>query len=259
MTRARNTRKNHATTPHATTATTTPAKTLISSSDDDEMPVAAKTVAAKTVAVAKTAENGNTQLLDGSDCFLERKWNVTISSPDGAAAKATIKDVPSLWRVLNNIPDAPGEGVTISIFEEGVAPTWEDPANEGAGRWMWTFTPSDEELPGSKIPHWKDAVLGILGEYNETQIPTVTGFIIAGKSGHTRVSVWCRKHSDEDLCRIGEGLERCVTLKNYSLKLEYQLHGAPYNNYRFVIVGTKPEASGSSTHGSSTRSGRKKP
>jgi hypothetical protein len=140
--------------------------------------------------------------------------------------------VAGLWRHMNHLPPPsllPADA-TLYLFQRGVEPYWEHPANTEGGRWMFS-------IPMARDPEadaaWQALYLDLAGA---TLDPghEVVGLVLARRRGYTRISVWT-KNRDRDaiVLAIGgwlrAGLARGVTL-------EYQDHNAPYGGYRHALA-----------------------
>lgn len=166
---------------------------------------------------------------------LKREWDITYSgkASEPPARVGGFNSIRSFWEVFNNIRPLRVFPVdsTIYCFQRGVAPSWEDPANVGGGRWMYSIT--DQAAAATA---WQQLYLDLVGEGLD---PTsdVVGIVCARRRNYTRFSVWTRGtlglHQREAIITtIGRRLKTGLPP---DVKLEYQVHGSDYGAYQFVL------------------------
>ena len=145
------------------------------------------------------------------DFPLERSWGLWWSPPEdksqvgGDAAQPVawyeFGTVINFWRCYNNLPTPtmiPLNG-TLSIFQHGVEPTWEDPQNKLGGRWTFGVPEGADQV-------WGHLCLGLVGE---TLDPTgdILGVVLARRKMYIRFSVWTRDRTQaETNLAIGDTL-----------------------------------------------------
>jgi translation initiation factor 4E len=135
----------------------------------------------------------------------------------------TVATAEEFWRLFNNIrdPSAIRDKTTYYLFEEGVKPLWEDPANEQGGKWtIWTENGSKKgNLDIDKL--WILTVLGVIGK----SLPgseNVVGITVGLKRKVGKISVWTKNaESEKDNMEIANGL---VDLWGTRFAMSYTAH-----------------------------------
>jgi translation initiation factor 4E len=169
----------------------------------------------------------------GDELQLDRSWDVWVSVrtaggvPRVAGGFSTVGD---MWRLMNNLPAPSRAPVEANIcqFQSGVHPTWEDERNERGGRWMFSVaSPRDADVA------WRNLYVALSGETLDPKYDVV-GIIMARRRNYTRFSVWTRDKDDEEaVLAVGVRIRAAVAAKK--LVLEYQDHGAAYDQYRYTM------------------------
>jgi translation initiation factor 4E len=148
---------------------------------------------------------------------------------EAAAPKrmGSFADIETMWRWMNNvrIPSKTPVDSNIYIFEDGIQPTWEDPANAMGGRWLVSLRGDDAD------DAWMTLYLMLVGETldPDTQI---CGIIAAHRRNYIRLSIWTRdrNHSEANLA-IGRRAKQELQLP----ALEYQDHKAGFEKFRHKL------------------------
>jgi hypothetical protein len=106
-------------------------------------------------------------------------------------------DVPTFWRVLNNIPPPSRQNVGCSyyLFREGVPPRWEHDRNKGGGTWTMQFTVSRRsEVVDSA---WERLCCQVVGEdWPEHMKPTINGIVCKIRNRNVTLQVWVSEHQE---------------------------------------------------------------
>lgn len=139
--------------------------------------------------------------------------------------------VETLWRYMNNLPapSALTQDVNLFLFQEGVDPLWEHPANRKGGRWTYTFDGTDAVTADGA---WQSTYLALAGETLSAG-SEVTGITATRRQHYIRLSVWTRNREDETaVLAIGNSLRAHTTVP----QLEYQDHGAAMGESRHVLA-----------------------
>jgi len=168
--------------------------------------------------------------------MLAREWDVWASAPPvnrhavpPLRRLGGVACVASMWRWLNNLP-APGHmavGAAVYIFQRGVDPCWEHPANTAGGRWLYSIAADDLAAAA-----WQDLCLGLAGEVLDSSAEIV-GIVLARRFHYTRISVWTRKRNRADHnMAIGRAVKADLPA---DVGLDYQDHGAAFEGFRHTL------------------------
>jgi translation initiation factor 4E len=131
---------------------------------------------------------------------------------------ATVQD---FWCWHNNLPapsTLPIDG-NLFLFQRGIDPAWEDPANVNGGRWVASAAVVPDEA-------WLGLCMALVGEHLDPGAE-VTGLVLSRRRDYGRVSVWTREKTKEaEVMLVGRRLRELLGAK--SAELEYQDHGVGY-------------------------------
>lgn len=161
---------------------------------------------------------------------LNRRWKLWYNSPEDSNPKlvewfdnvheiATIETIEDFWRVFNNLkcPSELSNGSNYYLFQEGIQPQWEDPANKNGGKWIF------EVSGGMDVDRqWLYMVLATIGDTLEgcAQITGVTVGVKKGKKN--KVAVWTRDRSEADVnIKIATQMKKVLQLTN---EINYHSH-----------------------------------
>ena len=178
---------------------------------------------------------------------LKREWGVWFSGPAPAASKGRrtkpiieepgrhggFSCIATMWQWMNNLPPPSRIAVdgTIHLFQKGVEPFWEDPANTNGGRWMFSI-PIENGNDSAADAAWESLFLGLFGETLDPG-SEIVGVVLARRRNYTRFSVWTRnKLNNGVVLLIGNRVNAFVP---NGCHLEYQDHGAAFGEYRHAI------------------------
>jgi hypothetical protein len=191
--------------------------------------------------VALACEDGNEMFtiktVDPDWLTFHRTWNAKyLRGKNIPPLTGKITNVRNLWEILNNLPKLEKiyRGHSVEIFAEGVTSTWEDPANIGGGRLMFTISNRKDSVPGAS-DMWTSIVLELIGETLDPK-EIVSGLILADKRGqgygYRRVSIWVKGiASDDDVLELAQRIK--VTIGD--CRLDYQKHGTSHDDYVFTM------------------------
>eukprot|EP01086_Lenisia_limosa_P010617 TRINITY_DN350_c0_g3_i1.p1 TRINITY_DN350_c0_g3~~TRINITY_DN350_c0_g3_i1.p1 ORF type:complete len:210 (-),score=66.02 TRINITY_DN350_c0_g3_i1:80-709(-) len=165
---------------------------------------------------------------------LHTDWVLWFDSPqskkDSSTWETNLKKVyqfgtvEKFWQLINSIAHASHlkAGSNYHCFREGIEPKWEDPANEGGGKWSLILTQSHNQ----NIDHlWINLLIGLIGEAFEDTVD-VCGAVVSIRTKNNRLAIWTRKACDEAVQkRIGARMYELLELKGIrNLRLQYQAH-----------------------------------
>lgn len=178
---------------------------------------------------------------------LERQWRIWLNYAPPAASgprrgkKAGplppkiiggFEHVETMWAWMSNIPPLKTLSVadsSLHIFEDGIDPLWEHPANKDGGRWMYSIPTSDDALTDTA---WQNLYLGLFGGSLDPE-HQVVGIILARRRTYTRFSIWTRdRHHADAILLLGERIKSDLPS---TVELEYQDHGASFIVYRYKM------------------------
>lgn len=173
------------------------------------------------------------------DYPLEREWSVWLCEqlpakrghaevePDPKIV-ATFSSVIEFWRWMKALPTprALPLGTNLHIFQSGVKPTWEDPANARGGRWISSMDGSHDDKALEEL------CMALVGETLDMPSFEITGVVLARRKAYTRISLWLRDSSKEaEVMAVGKAMQQLANMP----KLNYMDHGAPYGSNRYKL------------------------
>lgn len=157
----------------------------------------------------------------------------TARPPPAPKAEAVPKrmgsfaDIETMWRWMNNIrtPSKTPVDSNLYIFEDGVQPTWEDPANAVGGRWLVSLHGDDAD------DAWMSLYLLLMGETLDPDAQ-VCGIVAAHRRNYIRLSIWTRDRDNSTAnLAIGHRAKKELQLP----ALEYQDHKAGFEKFRHKL------------------------
>ena len=115
------------------------------------------------------------------------------SFKDSIKPLATFSTVEEFWSVYQHIlrPDKVNPRTCYHLFQEGIEPMWEDPANKEGGRWYAWFQ------KGYSNRLWEDLLLAIIGNQFEKG-DMITGIEVRTRVKGDTISVWTKNSADEE-------------------------------------------------------------
>jgi translation initiation factor 4E len=213
---------------------------------DDAMAAAADEQA-KIEAAAADFEKDGTPLNSGWSIWEHRKQGNKMTSDaaylSGIARVADFRTVQGFWQYWNQLP-LPSEFFTnqkgqkrtfedralegLSVFREGIAPTWEDAMNADGGEFF--IRSSGSQLSVQQLDEfWEQTVLGMIGETVDPGCE-VCGARVVDKSKHKgpayRLELWFRRNDSKIGDEMKQRLTRCLAEVNNGRapKLDYRNH-----------------------------------
>ena len=205
---------------------------------------------AKIEAAAADFEKDGTPLNSGWSIWEHRKQGNKMTSDaaylSGIARVADFRTVQGFWQYWNQLP-LPSEFFTnekgqkrtfedralegLSVFREGIAPTWEDPMNAEGGEFF--IRSSGSQLSVQQLDEfWEQTVLSMIGETVDPGCE-VCGARVVDKSKHKgpayRLELWFRRNNqkvgDEMKDRFARTLSEVNRQgNNRAPKLDYRNH-----------------------------------
>lgn len=173
---------------------------------------------------------------------LRRDWVVWVDSPACplTAAKlphhiGSFDTVRTMWEWKLTLPENPTSFIpnsNVYIFQDGISPVWEDPANVGGGRWMFSILREHDKFAPIA---WQNVFLSVVGETliteSESEESIITGIILARRSNYTRISIWTRAPHTEKTLQLGQMLKSALP----TFCIEFQVHGAAFGSYLYQL------------------------
>lgn len=143
----------------------------------------------------------------------------------GITEITSVDTVESFWRLFNNLePLASLEtGSSYTFFKEGIRPEWEDPANDGGGRWYLSYDAANRnkaEFSTQVDDTWMCAVLSVIG-LSVDPADIVCGIVAAVRERETRFDIWTRKAPEAEILALGTALKKNL---RWCTKLSYRFH-----------------------------------
>lgn len=149
--------------------------------------------------------------------------------------------VQRFWQYYNNLPrpSTLRPDCDMHIFQEGVEPVWEHPANQRGGRWVLTCPRLSDES-------WMELCMALVGETLDVGLDAVreaegaadpkfevVGVVLSCRPDYQRVSIWTRNRDSRDaLLVIGSRFKALLG----AAKVDYQDHDAAYGSgYRYTL------------------------
>ena len=217
--------------------------------EDDKAAVIAERLAKEEAAF--DAEKGGTPLNSGWSIWEHRKQGNKMTSDaaylSGIARVADFRTIQGFWQYWNQLP-LPSEFFTnekgqrrtfedrqlegLSVFREGISPTWEDAMNADGGEWF--IRSSGSQLSVRQLDeYWEQIVLGMIGETLDPGCE-VCGARVVDKSKSRgpayRLELWFRRNEG----KIGEDIKSRLSSCLGEVK---ERGGRPpkldYRNHRF--------------------------
>lgn len=139
---------------------------------------------------------------------LENPWTIWYDGPriksEGNAAweqnlteVGQFQAVEPFWQLLHSLehPSRLELNANYHLFKRGIKPAWEDPANEGGGKWVIRIGPRDQQAVDTV---WQNLCLALVGEDLGAPFDDlVTGTVLSKRRAGDRVAVWIKKPQGE--------------------------------------------------------------
>ena len=136
---------------------------------------------------------------------------------------AQLTSVEGFWRLFNNfelLSDFP-IGMSLNFFKKDVKPLWEDPANEGGGRWYFGLEKSRLTQYNIQIQEtWIYILLSLIGNTIDAH-NLICGAVVSVRERETRFMIWTRKGEVSQIMDIGKALKKNL---RYCTRLSYRKH-----------------------------------
>ncbi|ODV90609.1 hypothetical protein CANCADRAFT_19510, partial [Tortispora caseinolytica NRRL Y-17796] len=150
---------------------------------------------------------------------LMRSWTLWYTKPDKVSAETyadnisevvTFDTVEAFWGMYNNIipvSDLPLRA-DYGLFEKGVRPEWEHPANSKGAKWTVQFKGRTDYLNEK----WLNVLLALIGETLDAEESSeITGVVFNCRKAGNRFAVWTRStDNDRALMEIGYKIREIV-------------------------------------------------
>ena len=159
------------------------------------------------------------------------KWYCNIkrfsSSGDWKNEMHTLTPTPmdtveTFWGVFDKLRpvDELSVGSDYLFFRSDISPMWEDPANEGGGRWSFCVNRSTRDMSCEKA--WTELLLMHVGNTFEME-EDLCGVVIGKKKIYDRLSIWVRQSSKDNIMNIGNRIRSFIGLSK-GIPLNFQYH-----------------------------------
>eukprot|EP00127_Corallochytrium_limacisporum_P002460 Clim_evm17s128 gene=Clim_evmTU17s128 len=104
--------------------------------------------------------------------------------------------VEDFWGMYNNVPAASelGHACNFHLFKTPILPMWEDPNNEGGGRWLAKLPKKSAQDLDDK---WLNVMLFLIGEDHDFS-DMINGAVVSRRKNEERIAVWCRDGKDTE-------------------------------------------------------------
>ena len=134
-----------------------------------------------------------------------------------------LNSVEGFWRLFNNfelLSDFP-IGMSLNFFKKDVKPLWEDPANDGGGRWYFGLEKSRLAQYNIQIQEtWIYILLSLIGNTIDAH-NLICGAVVSVRERETRFMIWTRKGEPTEIKHLGNLLKR--NFKHCS-RMSYRKH-----------------------------------
>eukprot|EP01114_Cavostelium_apophysatum_P019000 TRINITY_DN5992_c0_g1_i1.p1 TRINITY_DN5992_c0_g1~~TRINITY_DN5992_c0_g1_i1.p1 ORF type:complete len:402 (-),score=88.28 TRINITY_DN5992_c0_g1_i1:46-1251(-) len=145
--------------------------------------------------------------------------------------------IGQFWRYWNNLDDVTKypDGTNLRLFKSRIKPMWEDPSNQGGGK--WTITPSTKEQ-ASEI--WSKVALATIGEQFKYS-DDLCGLVLSVRSKSTTIQIWNKKAERESIEDTSDHLKEIAG----SQQVSYKLHQGALQFNQSLVDKRKLHRSGS--------------
>lgn len=134
--------------------------------------------------------------------------------------------VEDFWAVMNRVVPASKlpNSCNYHLFREGIEPKWEDPANEGGGKWVYSQTKQRREKLDKA---WMRTCVAAIGEQleNEHFSDQVCGVVVSVRKNQDRLAVWIRSGTANEsaVMAVGNRWKDLLELRGQT-KIGFQVH-----------------------------------
>lgn len=166
------------------------------------------------------------------DLPLHDRWTLWFDNPriappgsdwkENLKQIATVHSIGDFWQVFNNVKPASEIGTTsnYSIFREGIDPSWEDPANENGGKFVFEIPKKDSRNPRFDR-YWLYTVLACIGETLSASCE-VNGAVVSLRKNQDKIALWLKCDDKAACTEIGKRWKKALDLDRINIK--YQTH-----------------------------------
>eukprot|EP00736_Rhodelphis_marinus_P006303 Rmarinus@m.16984 len=139
----------------------------------------------------------------------KQAWNNKLSK------LAWFDTVQEMWATLNAVVDTRDmpNNTNFRIFKDGIEPTWEDPANKGAGK--FTFRTEKALTPTA----WLYLLLGLFGDQLGIA-SVVNGVVLSLKSKEDRIHLWMAANHNLTVQELRKHMRCCADLFDRPYKFQ---------------------------------------
>ena len=138
-----------------------------------------------------------------------------------------LSSVEDFWRLFNNFDplNVIPIGVSLNFFKQDIKPLWEDPANDGGGRWYFNLEkprhPADlDEYNSQAQETWLYILLSLIGNTIDRH-DLICGAVVSIRARETRFMIWTRKSEVSRIIELGKLLKRNL---KHCTRLSYRKH-----------------------------------
>mmetsp|Transcript_129405 Transcript_129405/g.223582 ORF Transcript_129405/g.223582 Transcript_129405/m.223582 type:complete len:1259 (-) Transcript_129405:247-4023(-) len=141
------------------------------------------------------------------------------------------------------------EGRNLRLFQQGIKPVWEDPANKDGGKWV-----ARQLDPQNRAKAWGQIVHAICtGALKDDMNQLLSGVVLSTKAGADTIQVWCGSESKtlgsalQKLVRDATGAASAFTYQSHATKKKATLrpHGKEEMGAESEATERKKKPSGS--------------
>lgn len=131
---------------------------------------------------------------------------------------APFNTVEDFWRIYVHLRPIGDIYMDYHLFRDGIAPTYEDPANINGGKWSLRLK------KGLACPFWENIILALVGDgFNEVG-DDICGAVMSVRNGEDVLSVWNKTASNGTInLKIRNIIRKCLGLKA-DVVMEYKAH-----------------------------------
>lgn len=105
---------------------------------------------------------------------------------------------------------------------EGITPAWEDPLNDGGGKWILLFPIKEVSEMNQR---WLDTLLACIGEgLEDDEISILCGAVLSVRKTNYRIAIWTKKAKDELIKNLGIKLKKSIKSIDSSHSFKYYTH-----------------------------------
>ncbi|KAH3742475.1 eukaryotic translation initiation factor 4E [Pelomyxa schiedti] len=177
---------------------------------------------------------------------LGRQWVMWYDKPAAAQTESTWGENIKRLMLLSSVEDFCGmynnmlaasrlpPGANYHMFKHGIEPKWEDPSNEGGGKWVLSV--SNNPSSGSLCDNiWREVLFACIGElFTEETAAEICGVVVSTRAKYIRIALWTRNVDEKCIMKIGTEF-RLVSCVPLGMKLSYQYHSPSSGQPQFSV------------------------